>query len=89
MNKTGAVPNQLLIMENVPIEIQEKILWYLRGDPVSLHRAENVCSTWAEIIAFFEQYKRLRFRQKRVGRAKHRHDFDLNQSQYFADFAST
>ena len=52
---------------NLPVEVQERILWYLRHDSVSLHRAEQVCTLWAEIIAFWEKYRDLRWRSMKVG----------------------
>ena len=53
-------------MDKLPLEIQEKILWYLRNDSLSLHRAENVCLKWANLIGFFEKHKRLQFRKIKV-----------------------
>ena len=53
-------------MDRLPIEFQEKILWYLRNDSLSLHRAENVCTLWANLIGFFEEHKRLQFRKVKV-----------------------
>ena len=51
---------------NIPVEIQARILWYNRHDPVTLHRMENVCTLWADIVQFFEIYRRLQFRTVKV-----------------------
>ena len=54
------------VMDRLPIEIIEQILWHLGNDSLALHRAERVCQTWADIIQFFEVYKKLRWRSKKV-----------------------
>ena len=53
-------------MNNLPVEIQARILWFLRQDAVSLHRIEHVCQLWADIVHFFETYRRLSFRTVKV-----------------------
>lgn len=53
-------------MDNIPVEIQARILWFLRFDAVTLHRVEHVCQLWRDIVQFFETYKRLRFRTVKV-----------------------
>ena len=50
----------------LPVEIQEKILWYLRHDSLTMHRVENVCTLWANLVQFFERYKRLHFRRMKI-----------------------
>ena len=57
---------QTLKMNTLPVEIQARILWFLRQDAVSLHRIEHVCQLWADIVQFFETYRRLRFRTVKV-----------------------
>ena len=53
-------------MNNLPVEVQERILWCLRNDSVTLHRVERVCSLWADIVQFFEKYKSVRWRTIKV-----------------------
>ena len=57
---------QIQFKMDIPVEIQEKILWYLRFDTVTMHRVEKVCLLWSEIVGFFEKYKSLRFRSTKV-----------------------
>ena len=53
-------------MDKLPIEIQEKILWYLRHDSLTMHRVENVCILWEKLVQFFERHKKLQFRRVKV-----------------------
>ena len=53
-------------MDDLPLEIHEKILSYLTTDCFTLHRVEVVCKLWASIIKYFEDNKGLRFRRKKV-----------------------
>ena len=55
-------------MDGIPVEIQERILWFLRHDSVTLHRVEQVCVLWAEIVRFFEEYKSVRWRTIKVNK---------------------
>ena len=56
----------LNIMEDMPLEIHEKILSYLTTDAFTLHRVELVCQLWASIVKFFEEKRGLNFRKKKV-----------------------
>ncbi len=68
-------------MEKLPWEIQEQILWHLRFDSVTLHRVEQVCTLWAQIVRFFEDYKALKFRiTKTLLRLSNTQSFNENVS---------
>ena len=54
--------NKMGRIDDLPIELQLKIISFVR-DPLTLHRIEKVCQTWAEIIRFLELHKGLKFRQ--------------------------
>ena len=53
-------------IDDLPLEIHEKILSYLMTDPFTLHRIELVCQLWASIIRFFENKRGLNFRRIKV-----------------------
>ena len=53
-------------IDDLPLEIHEKILSYLMTDPFTLHRIELVCQLWASIIRFFENKRGLNFRKIKV-----------------------
>ena len=53
-------------INDLPLEIHEKILSYLMTDPFTLHRIELVCQLWASIIRFFENKRGLNFRRIKV-----------------------
>ena len=55
-----------LKMDGILVEVQERILWFLRNDPVTLHRAEQVCLLWTNIVGFFEKYISVRWRTIKV-----------------------
>ena len=53
-------------IDDLPLEIHEKILSYLMTDPFTLHRIELVWQLWASIIRFFEDKRGLNFRRIKV-----------------------
>ena len=53
-------------IEDLPLELHEKILSYLVTDHFTLHRVELVCQLWASVINFFEETRGLVFRKKKV-----------------------
>ena len=56
----------LSMVEDLPLEIHEKILSYLITDAFTLHRVELVCRQWASIVKFFEEKRGLNFRKRKV-----------------------
>ena len=57
---------QKITIEDLPLEIHEKILSYLTTDHFTLHRIELVCQLWASVIHFFEKSRGLNFRKRKV-----------------------
>ena len=56
----------LNIIEDLPLEIHEKIINYLTTDAFTLHRVELVCQLWASVVRYFEEKRGLNFRKKNV-----------------------
>jgi hypothetical protein len=59
-----------MTIEDLPLELHEKILRYLTTDPFTLHRVELVCQLWASVIHFFEESRGLNFRKRKVIKKK-------------------
>ena len=54
-----------VLMENIPVEIQARILSNL-SDPFTLYHVERVCPLWREIVHFLKQARGLKFRHIKV-----------------------
>ena len=59
------------MIEDLPLEIHEKIISYLTTDPFTLHRVELVCQLWASVVNFFEEKRGLNFRKRKVSHVKY------------------
>ena len=56
----------LNIIEDLPLEIHEKIINHLTTDAFTLHRVELVCQLWASVVRYFEEKRGLNFRKRKV-----------------------